>query len=137
MKYFKRLNVYKNSTGTNVYYPNSETAISYGWWCYYKIIGTTPVYNSFYYSSTTCRHQRDLRRLLCIDSRDRVLWIEAPQGLQDLNNAVTYYTGLIEELSDKINKPRSHKKKNIERRQEIEQYELKINQVKELQRIEA
>lgn len=137
MKYFKRLNLYKDYSGNNQYNPETETATSYGWWTYYKFIGNTPVFNCYSYSVTTSRHQRALRDLLRIDSRDAVLWIEAPQGLQDLNSSITYYTGLIEQLNDKIDRPRSHNKKNIERRQEIEEYELKINQVKELQKVDV
>lgn len=117
MKYYKRLNVYKAS---NVEFdPNICAAWSYGWWKFVAVINGKVVFNDYNYSNTTLRHQYKVRRLLHDLGIEIDLVVEAPGGLQNLDSALKYEALRIQELEEQIAKPRSHRRKNEERRQEI------------------
>lgn len=62
MKYYKRLGLYKASNVTF----NSYTleAYSYDWWKFVAKVDGYVVFNDYYYSPTTLRHQAKVRRLL-------------------------------------------------------------------------
>ena len=128
MQYRPRLKVYKNYNGSNWFDPETETAISYGWWIYLKRINGKLVFNDYRYSVTTAKHQRDLRSI--IGNVDHI--IHAPNGLQNLGSAIDHYEYQIKELYKAMAKPRSHNRKNIERREEIERLEKDIETVREL-----
>lgn len=130
MKYFKRLKVYKNHSGANVYNPETEIATSYGWWTYLKRFGDTLVFNNYYYSSTTCGHQNRLKKVIGYTGYEQ---IEAPKGLTDLPAAITHYEYMIKELEASCAKPRSHKAKNAERQLEIMRHLNTIEFIKGLQ----
>lgn len=134
MKYYTRLGLYKNSTGTNVYFPSSRDAYSYGHWQYLKQIGNRLIFNDYSYSTTTCKHQRELQDILGYTGYTT---IQAPKGLGDLPAAVQHYEDMNEELAAAIAKPRSHKAKNKERSDEIARNLLTIELIKELILIEG
>lgn len=120
-------NIYKNSTGTNIYNVVNNTATSYGWWTYYKIIKGKRIFNSYFYSSTTSKHQIDLLKIVRPD-----IYIECPGGLQDLRSGIDYYKSLIRDLVSKINNPRSRKTTNEKRMEMIIGYKNKITQIYQL-----
>lgn len=62
MKYNKMSGLYK---GSNVTF-NEETreAKSYNWWMFVKLVNGKVVFNNYFYSSTTNRHQAKVRQLL-------------------------------------------------------------------------
>jgi hypothetical protein len=63
LKYYKRLNIYKNSTNTVSYNPVLKEAWSYNWkFC--SMVNGTLVFNNYNWSPTTCRHQSAVRRVL-------------------------------------------------------------------------
>lgn len=128
MIYRPRLKVYKNYNGSNWFNPETMTAISYGWWVYLKEINGKLVFNDYRYSVTTSKHQAQLRNL--IGKVDHV--IHAPYGLQDLGSSIEYYNYQIKTLTEAIEKPRSHKRKNEERMVDIKLIEKDIETVKEL-----
>ena len=136
MKYFKRLNVYKNSTGSNKVDLSNRYAISYDWWEYLKIINGILVFNSFYYSPSTSKHQSDCLRLLREHGLEPALRIESPKGLQNLNSAIEHYECMIRELQQQIDKPRSRQAKNQDRQLKIVFYKHQIERVKCLQQWE-
>lgn len=132
MKYSNRLEVYKNSTGTNTFNPIMLQAKSYNWWIYVAKINGKLVFNNYYYSSTTCQHQYKMRKLMRELNLREDLIIQAPQGLQDLDGSIKYYESLIAQLETEIAKPRSQKAKNIQRSEMVQYYFEKINQIKGL-----
>jgi hypothetical protein len=62
MKYFTRLKIYKASNVT--FNPETVSAISYDWWQFVRKIDGKIVFNSYRYSVTTAKHQRQVRQLL-------------------------------------------------------------------------
>ena len=139
MKYFSRANIYKNSTGSNKYNVEAREAYSYDWWLYFKDYDGLMVFNNYYYSSSTRKHQSDLRGLL-IDlgyDLDKMWFLECPKGLQDPDSGIEHYQYLIHQLLFKINKKGTRKAKNLERKAEIELYKTKIEQLQKLKQIQA
>lgn len=131
MKYYKKLNQYKASNV--VFDVATQTAWSYGWWAFVKPISGKLVYNDYYYSTATRGHQSKVRRLLDYPEFDLI--IEAPDGLQSragLLSAIEHDRHEIKRLIAEIRKPRSQKKKNEERKEDIRFYLNRIKQVKEL-----
>src|ERR1017187_2573978 len=106
MKYFKTLNQYKCSN--LLYNANSETAYSYEWYQIAKRINGIMVVNDYSYSPTTKRHAYKIKRLFAELSINYIS-IEAPRGLQSLNEAKPYYLDMIINLQAKIDNPRSKK----------------------------
>ena len=133
MKYFKRLNLYK---ANNVQFkPETNTATSYDWWEFVKEIKGKIVFNNYNYSNSTCKHQSKVRWDVLMDLNiDIDVEIEAPQGLQNLSSAIDHYNMLISDLKEAISKPRTHKSKNQERKEQIKSYQAKIKEVKKLMR---
>lgn len=86
IKYYERKNIYKNSNGTNTFNPETCEALSYGWWVYVKRINGKVVFNNHSYSVTTSKHQGEMRRLLRELDIEIDLFIEAPNGLQELDS---------------------------------------------------
>ena len=64
LKYFKRSNEYRNSTGTNKFCPETLSAYSYSWWQYLKNFNGVLVFNNYNYSPSTSSHQSKLLSLL-------------------------------------------------------------------------
>lgn len=126
----KRSGVFQDS---NVYFnPITIHATSYKWWDMVRVINGLVVFNSYRYSISTSKHQYKVERLMDqlgikIDVR-----IEAPKGLQNLESAVTLYQNRIDELLAEIASPRSRKKKNIERKHEINRLDSKLAFIKKL-----
>ncbi len=139
MKYFKRAGIYQNSTKSNSFDPEIFKAYSYNWWLYVADFGGVKVFNNYSYSNTTNKHQVAMLNLLSelgydIDS----FWfLSCPKGLQDLDSGIKYYQVKIRDLKDAINKPRSHRSKNKERRRNIKLYKTKIKQLMRLKRMSS
>lgn len=129
LKFFPRLQVFKNSTGTNVF--DGTTAKSYDWYTYAYVFkeGEEQVVftceNS--YSSTTAKHMSELRNLLGYPKELRIL---APQGLSNLGAALREINHAINMLNDELKNPRCKKPKRIER---IVQLQEQVKYVEMLQ----
>jgi hypothetical protein len=137
MKYFKRANVYKNTTGTNHFNPETFQAYSYDWWCCVKRFGGLKVFNTYRYSKTTAKHQSKAKHLLISlgENVDSYIRIECPKGLQSiegLNSGIELYRLRIKELEELINKKGTRKAKNEERKELINEYTLKIKIIEQL-----
>lgn len=130
MRYYKRLDIYKASNVT--FDPSTYEAYSYGWWLFVTNIGDKVVLNNYNYSRTTNNHQQKVKRLLKALNIEIDIYIEAPQGLDRLSEAINHYNREIVKLELTINKPRTHKKKNEERKQLIKVYKDKISTIEEL-----
>ncbi len=128
MKYFKTLNLYKNSTGTCKLNPSTMESYSYDWYQVTRMIDGVLVFNAYNYSSSTIKHQYLIRHQLDELGYREYIEIECPQGLQNLDSAIGYYNSKIKEIETKMIK--GTKKKNIERLSEIEQLKSMIETVK-------
>lgn len=73
IKYFKRLGIYKNSTGNVVFDPVKLEARSYDHWVFVKKIRGKLVFNDYNYSQSTNAHQSLVRGVL----RDLKIKIDA------------------------------------------------------------
>ena len=78
-KYYPRLKIYKNSTGTFTYNPETGEAHSYTWWKFAMVYKGVRIFNGYRYSPSTGRHQYDY---ISIVDFDRGLYVHIPQGLQ-------------------------------------------------------
>lgn len=137
LQYKKRLGIYKNYNGSNMFNPDTFQAYSYDWWCYLKSFGGLKVFNTYSYSNTTCKHQSQMRKLLCDlgENLDTYWKIECPEGLHTengLKSGIQLYSRRIADLESAIAKPRTHKAKNEERRALINQYKIKIEMIEKL-----
>lgn len=122
MKHFKRLNLFKASNVT--FNPENKEAYSYGCWLFTKVINGKLVFNNYAFSSTTQRHQSKVRSLLSDLNISIDFEIECPKGLHSIDAGQSvdmYYSNMIKRLKEEIAKPRSHKKKNIERQNKIDE----------------
>jgi len=63
LKFYKRLQVYKNSTGTVEYNPLARRARSYGW-TFLEPVNGTLVFNTYTWSPTTSCHQSAVQSVL-------------------------------------------------------------------------
>ena len=127
MKHFKRANLLKSSTVT--FDPSTTMAYSYGWWCFVKPINGLIVFNDYRYSPSTGKQQGKVRSLLDTLGIKVDLYVECPEGLQDSNyleSITSHYMDKISELQAAMLKPRSQKKKNLERTEQIKIIEEKI-----------
>lgn len=124
MKYYKTLKVYKAS---NVMFnPQTMLATSYRWWNMLQKINGKIVFNSYTYSSSTSKHQYKLLNLLHQLNINIDHYIEAPKGLQRLDEARKHYEGTIRVLKMKIASPKTRKTTNAKRQLEIDKYQEKI-----------
>lgn len=64
MKFKPRLKVYQSSSRNNTFNPETFEAHSYQWWLYVTKIKGVVVFNDYNYSSTTNKHQSEMRSLL-------------------------------------------------------------------------
>lgn len=129
MKYYKTLNQYKNSRGTNVFDMNTGKAYSYDWWLYFTTIDGIPVFNSYRYSPSTSKHQANMRLLLDELGVREYIDVECPNGLQDLDSGIDHYQAKINSIEAEIAKPRSKPEKNSYRKELIKFYKHKLDQL--------
>lgn len=117
MKYYKRLKVYK---GANLLLDvENERAVSYGWWLFLKRIRGKLVFNSYNYSPSTMKHQQKVKRQLSELGIRPDMVIQSPQGLDSPASAIHLYEERIRVLNELIAMPRTHAKKNEERKSQI------------------
>lgn len=147
MRYYKRTNEYKNSTGTNVFCCDKLEAYSYEWWCFFKVIDGVPVFNNYGYSNSTNKHQVNVRQLLrdkYPQLHDKIVWVSIADGLQDFDSLkeimqvkINNKLEKIEKHRKDVEKPRSHKKKNVERRRLISMLSSQVLGLSEKYNIEV
>ncbi len=135
MKYMKKAEIYKNSTGSCTYDPRKEEAHSYSWWCFLKRINGKLVFNNYSYSVSTTAHQSRIRSMLSNEGIEIDLFIESPRGLDNLSSAVNHYMYLIDEAREKLTKPRIRTTTKVHLGEMICTYKLKITQIFELNQI--
>lgn len=93
IKYFTRLNEFKESNGNLVFSPVEMTAYSYKWYKLACVFNGKMILNTYGYSSTTSKHvcsMRALFRQLGIKYAE----IQAPQGLQCLESSLKKHVQL-------------------------------------------
>lgn len=108
MKHYKRDNVYKNSSKTLTFNPETLFGYSYQWYAIVRPHPTKPgvIINNYNYSTTTVKHKYKIMRLceqLGIEIVDR---IEAPRGLNNVESAIQYLEDRIRNNIEYSKKPR-------------------------------
>jgi hypothetical protein len=130
MKYYSRLRQYKASNLT--FNPETGEGRSYEWYSIARKFDGVLVLNAYAYSKTTARHATKLRGLFRSLGLEWVE-IEAPQGLQCLDDARKLVILQIQNLNAEINKPRSRPQKNAERFARIAGLKEKLGLIDKLQ----
>lgn len=136
MKYFKRANIYKNSTGNNILEVDTMKAFSYNWWCYLMPTGTGKyIFNNYRYSPTTGKHQFDMRSLLRKEfgiCSENIVFVDFRESLSNMTTKEAL-TKQCEVLRDEVNelerliaKKGTKRKKNAERAERINELSAKI-----------
>ncbi len=83
MKLMKRTNTYK---AVNVTFdPNKIEAYSYGWWKFVAVIEGKVVFNNYFYSQSTSKHQRKVKSLMADLGIKIDIEMPIPEGLQPMN----------------------------------------------------
>lgn len=132
MRYYKKANISKNSTGSCKYDHNNETGWSYDWWQVCGWFGETYVFNNYSYSSSTRKHQRAISGMMPVPW-GKALIVEAPNGLQrGLKQCVDFEYSEIKALIKAIRRKGSRKSTNEERRAEIKSRLAKVRVIKNL-----
>ena len=133
MKFIKRDNAYYNSTKSNKVKPDSYEAWSYGWWKYATIYNGYKIFNNYYYSSSTSKHQSDARSML---STPQVILRHTNESLNNPSHAIKDEIECLrnenKQLLELIKKPRTQKKKNVKRALEITENAKTIQKLKDL-----
>lgn len=75
----KRAGIYKASNVT--FNPSRIEAFSYGWWKFVGVVEGKVVFNNYYYSPSTCKHQSKVRRLLAELGIKIDIEMPVPKGL--------------------------------------------------------
>ncbi len=129
MKYFKKLKLYKASNV--VFNPESKVATSYNWWKFLGYVNGVLVFNDHKYSTTTMRHQRLVKAVLQDLGVKPDLVIDSRQSLSEgaLSDAIERLKLESEALMQEIDKPRSQKKKNAERFNQVMFNSAKIKEI--------
>lgn len=96
-KYRSKLNRLVQSN--NYYCLTENKAVSYDWWVYYREIDGLKVFNSYRYSVTTAKHQRQTERLLYRLNRRPDIFINYRQSMSGLG-LVSIEEILKEELAE-------------------------------------
>lgn len=117
MKYFKRLNQHKNSTGTCIIDYNQNVALSYNWFCIARrVMGFWTVARTSYSVTTSC-HESKVMKVL---GYDRIKTVSAPKGLFDLQGSIRANIDRINELADLEARGRKDSRASLYRQQEID-----------------
>jgi len=122
MKYFTRLKIYKASNVS--FNPQTMEALSYDWWRFVTTLNGVSIFNNATYSVSTCAHQfkvrqlmRDLNLPVHITLHHTRKSLSAP--ISAILDEVKCLRAINEDLLALTTKPRTHKTKNEERRQEV------------------
>jgi hypothetical protein len=129
-KHLKRTNALKSSN----FYMELDTlkAWSYNWWLFCTKVNGQVIFNNTMYSQTTCKHQGKAFRVL--DYKADLVLRFTTASLSDLDNALTKEVigakSEIKNLIRLIKKPRTHKAKNLERKEQIKNLLSHISKVR-------
>ncbi len=97
-----KLNKAEIYTGSNVIYnPRTTEAWSYGWWQFVKLLDGKVIFNNYYYSNTTSKHQSKVRSLLATLGVTVHESLPVPKGLQTVDTLEELYVVSEEYLCDK------------------------------------
>lgn len=134
MKFIKRDNAYYNSTKSNKVKTDSFEAWSYGWWKYATTWNGLRIFNNYGYSNTTSKHQSDARSMFNYNW-DITLY-HTNKSLDDtvdaLEDEINCLRSENKNLIERINAPRTQKKTNLKRVDEINCNVESIKKLKEV-----
>ena len=131
IKFYPRLNIWKNSSGSLVYNEQTKVSYSYNWYKLSDKIKNKVILNSYRYSVTTASQVRCMREKFNKENT-AFIEIEAPRGLGDLSSSYQLYQSRLVSLNEKLNKPRIRKTTIAKIKQDIKNVEQKIKLVQKL-----
>lgn len=105
LQFYKRLNVYKTGNANLTWCPEKQVGHSYRWYEIAKRIKGKLVLNVYKYSVTTSGHVGELHWLFKEQGLEFVE-VQAPRGLQNINEALPYTLECIESLKLKMTNAR-------------------------------
>lgn len=106
LKFYPKLNLWKNTTGSLTFNPVTMEAHSYRWWKFFAVINGKKVFNNYTYSVTTTSHQSRVRSLLSQLGIEIDIFVECPKGLDELSSGIDFYSRSIQYAQEKLQKPR-------------------------------
>lgn len=139
MKFSKKRNQYEASNVTLDL--EKMEAFSYSWWQFLKIINGKVVFNNYSYSSSTCKHQSKVRRMLDEHGIKIDLIVNTSMGLNGssrynrgntedaLKDAIKNDLNEIKELEEILANNRRKKALDEERMEKIKSLKEHINQI--------
>lgn len=132
LKYFKRSDSYQNSTGT-LRINKDKVAYSYVWYKLGMLLSDgTYLINNFNYSSTTIKHYYKLVRHVRDKVSTNIVFIEAPKGLNNLNQALEYNHNKFMRIKTELANPRKRQITKDRLRTELVELESKIKLIERL-----
>lgn len=134
MRFIKRESIYRSSSGKCSFNPIRMEAWSYRWWQFVAFIDGKVYFNGYHYSMPTGCHQRAVRKLMA-DHGIKYTYVSYACGLQNIDGQVALFESEIEKIQAAIAAPRSHKRKNAERRVSIAALREDIKLAKRLARL--
>jgi hypothetical protein len=134
MKYFKKLEVYKNSSGKNWLSLKEMSGYSYDWWQYLKVMKGKVVFNNYTYSNSTAKHLNDAMRVLRDNNIKIDVEIAAPRGLQQdgLESAIEYQLDKLNTAKERLANKLTRQKTRPMLEQQIEDAKTQIRLINEL-----
>lgn len=130
MKYYKKLKVYKNSTGKNLVDLINLEAWSFRWWQYLKVFDNKLVFNNYTYSNCTAKHQNRALRLLKDNNIKIDAFIEVPKGFQNSFWSETtkeHYNYKISKVNERLANPRTRTKTRPQLMAELKELNSKLD----------
>jgi len=129
MKYIQKRQRYEASNFS--FEPDGQFGVSYGWWVFSKEVNGVLVFNNTTYSPSTTKHQSKGWNKL--SSKPDLILNHTRNSLSDLEAALTNeivnIKKEIKSIIEAMNKPRSHKRKNEERKSSINYYIKRIKEI--------
>ncbi len=95
MKYFSRLNMWKNYKASCTFNPETMLGHSYSWYELSKKVKGVMILNTYLYSNQTAKHVGKMRDLFA-NLKIKYVSLEAPRGLQSLDLSLVHH---VEQLA--------------------------------------
>lgn len=109
MKFYKKSNTYKNSTGSLTFDLTTGKGYSYDWYRIIERLGDIYALNTYNYSPSTIKHISRIRSILN-ELNLKYVTLDAPNGLDRSESINNHYNHLIDMNNKKIAKPRTQTK---------------------------
>jgi hypothetical protein len=129
MRYIQKRQRYEASNFS--FQPDGQIGISYNWWIFSREVNGVLVFNNTTYSTSTTKHQS--KGYSHLSRKPDIVLYHTRNSLDSLESALTNeivnIKREIKSIIEAMNKPRSHKRKNEERKSSINYYIKRIKEI--------